>query len=184
MLVQIALNRGAEVFAVAHGAEKMAYLKQLGAQHVMDRKAEDYAAAVSTLLGDERLDASFNAVGGTTFKKDLALLGSGGRLVLFGGAERGKGGAFGTLRFVWNMGCIIPILLMMRSKSLLGVNMLRLSEHKPLLVAACMQGALGAWKEGWLDPKVHPLYSADQLPQAVALLGSGRSIGKVAVRWA
>jgi hypothetical protein len=84
---------------------------------------------------------------------------------------------------VWNMGLVIPIFLMMQSKSIIGVNMLRLSEHKTLLVAACIQGALGAMREGWLKPKVHPLYSADQLPEAVELLGSGRSIGKVAVRW-
>lgn len=183
LLVQIALHQGCEVFAVAHGAEKMDYLKRLGAQHVIDRKAEDYATAVSKLLGKERLDASFNAVGGTTFKKDLALLGSGGKLVLFGGAERGKGGALGTLRFVWNMGLVIPIFLMMKSKSLIGVNMLRLSESKPLLVAECMGQALAALREGWLKPRAHPLFTADQLPQALELLGSGKSIGKVAVRW-
>lgn len=183
LLTQIAVHRGCDVFAVAHGEEKMAYLKQLGAQHIIDRTAGDYAATVGELLGKERLDASFNAVGGTTFKKDLNLIGSGGRLLLFGGAERGGGGVFGTLRFVWNMGMVVPIFLMMRSKSLIGVNMLRMSEHKPLLVTACMQGALGAMREGWLKPKVHPLFSADQLPQAVELLGSGKSIGKVAVRW-
>ncbi|MBX2983802.1 MAG: zinc-binding dehydrogenase [Flavobacteriales bacterium] len=183
LLTQIALKQGAEVFAVAHGAEKMAYLDQLGAQHVMDRKAGDYAVDLTKSLGKARLDASFNAVGGTTFKKDLKLLGSGGKLVLFGGAERGAGGAFGTLRFVWNMGLVIPIFLMMQSKSLIGVNMLRLSEHKPLLVSACMQAALGALRDGWLQPKVHPLFSADQLPEAVQLLGSGKSIGKVAVKW-
>ena len=65
----------------------------------------------------------------------------------------------------------------------MGVNMLRLSESRPLLVAACMQGALGAWGEGWLKPKVHPLFNQDQLPQAMELLGSGKSIGKVAVCW-
>ena len=183
LLVQIALRHGCEVFAVAHGAEKMDYLKQLGAQHVIDRNTVDHATVISDLLGNEHLDTSFNAVGGTTFKKDLKLLGSGGKLVLFGGAERGKGGAFGTLRFVWNMGLVIPIFLMMRSKSLLGVNMLRLSEHKPLLVAECMGQALAAMREGWLRPRAHPLFRTGQLPQALELLGSGKSIGKVAVRW-
>jgi NADPH2:quinone reductase len=171
------------VFAVAHGAEKMAYLKQLGAQHVIDRKAGDHAAQVKKLLGKERLDASFNAVGGTTFKKDLGLLASGGALVLFGGAERGAGGAFGTLRFVWNMGLVIPIFLMMQCKSLVGVNMLRLSEHRPLTVAACMQGALDAMREGWLKPRVDRVFDTEQLPEALKLLGSGKSIGKVAVKW-
>ncbi len=183
LLVQIALRQGCEVFAVAHGVEKLAYLKQLGAPHVIDRKATDYALELHKLLGNERLDASFNAVGGSTFKKDLALLGSGGKLVLFGGAERGKGGTFGTLRFVWHMGIVIPIFLMMKSKSLIGVNMLRLSESKPLLVAECMAAALAATHQGWLKPRVHPLFSANQLPQALELLGSGKSIGKVGVRW-
>jgi NADPH2:quinone reductase len=183
LLTQIAVHQGCEVFAVAHGAEKMAYLKQLGAQHVIDRKAGDHAAQVKKLLGKERLDASFNAVGGTTFKKDLGLLASGGALVLFGGAERGAGGAFGTLRFVWNMGLVIPIFLMMQCKSLVGVNMLRLSEHRPLTVAACMQGALDAMREGWLKPRVDRVFDTEQLPEALKLLGSGKSIGKVAVKW-
>lgn len=184
LLTQMAVHQGCEVFAVAHGEAKTAYLKELGAQHVIDRKAGNYAAQVGELLGKERLDASFNAVRGSTFNKDLRLIGAGGRLVLFGGAERGSGGAFSTLRFVWNMGLVVPIFLMMRSKSLIGVNMLRISGHKPLLVTTCMQQALGAMRAGWLVPRVHPLFSAHQLPQAVELLGSGRSIGKVAVRWA
>ncbi|MEO8733339.1 MAG: zinc-binding dehydrogenase, partial [Flavobacteriales bacterium] len=182
LLTQIAVHQQCEVFAVAHGAEKMAYLKKLGAHHVIDRKEGDYEEHIRKLLGKERLDVSFNAVGGTTFKKDLRLLGSGGAVLLFGGAERSDG-ALSSLRFVWNMGLIIPIFLMMQCKSLVGVNMLRLSEHRPLIVAACMKGALGAMQEGWLKPRVDQLFAKEQLPQALELLGSGKSIGKVAVKW-
>lgn len=184
LLVQFALRQGAEVYAVANGREKQDYLKKLGASHTIDRGTADYADQLRKVLGAHKLDISFNAVGGTTFKKDMALLGTGGRLVLFGGAERGKGGAFGDLRFAWNMGMVVPIFLMMKSKSLIGANMLRLGDHKPQLVAEAMQGALSAMAEGWLRPRVHPLFPADQLPQALELLGSGTSIGKVAVRWA
>jgi NADPH2:quinone reductase len=183
LLTQIAVHRQCEVFAVAHGAEKMVYLKKLGAQHVIDRSLRDYAVQLHEKLGAKRLDVSFNAVGGTTFKKDLALLGSGGAMVLFGGAERGEGGLFGTLRFVWNMGLVIPIFLMMRSKSLVGVNMLRLSERDPVIVANSMKQALDASREGWLKPRVHALFPYTELPAALELLGSGKSIGKVAVRW-
>lgn len=183
LLTQIAVRQRCEVYAVASGAVKMDYLRSLGAQHVIDRGQGDYRDQLQQLLGKERLDSSFNAVGGTTFKKDMSLLGSGGKVVLFGGAERGAGGALGTLRFVWNMGLVIPIFLMMQSKSIIGVNMLRMSEHRPVLVGACMQGALAAMREGWLKPKVHQLFSTEELPQALALLGSGKSMGKVAVRW-
>ena len=183
LLTQIAVRQRCEVYAVAGGKEKMDYLRSLGAHHVIDRSQGVYSEQLQQLLGKEKLDVSFNAVGGTTFKKDMKLLGSGGKVVLFGGAERGSGGAFGTLRFVWNMGLVIPIFLMMQSKSIIGVNMLRMSEHRPVLVGACMQGALAAMLEGWLTPKVHPLFTAQELPQALQLLGSGKSIGKVAVSW-
>lgn len=183
LLTQIAVRQRCEVYAVAGGKEKMDYLRSLGAHHVIDRSQSDYSEQLQRLLGKEKLDVSFNAVGGTTFKKDMKLLGSGGKVVLFGGAERGSGAAFGTLRFVWNMGLVIPIFLMMQSKSIIGVNMLRMSEHRPVLVGACMQGALAAMQEGWLTPKVHPLFRAQELPQALQLLGSGKSIGKVAVSW-
>jgi NADPH2:quinone reductase len=184
VLVQLAVKQGCTVFAVASGDKKMAQLKQLGAQHVIDRTKGDYAKQLDALLKDARLDASYNAVGGTTFKKDMKLLGSGGALLLFGGSERGEGGGvFGTLRFVWNMGLVIPIFLMMKSKSLIGVNMLRISEHQPHLMAECVAGVVGAHAEGWLKPHVHKEYTRDQLPDALEALGGGGTMGKVVVRW-
>lgn len=182
LLVQLAVQQGCEVFAVASGAEKMAYLKELGVQHPIDRRAEDYAAQVQKALGQERLDISFNAVGGSTFKKDWKLLGSGGRLVLFGASERGTG-LISTLRFGLRMGLMSPIPLITRSKSILGVNILRISDHKPQLLATCLQGAVAALIKGELHARVHPPFAEAELPQALSLLASGQSIGKVVVRW-
>jgi NADPH2:quinone reductase len=184
VLVQLAVKRGCTVYAVASGEQKMAHLRTLGAHHVIDRRQADYAHQLEALLKDARLDVSFNAVGGTTFKKDMKLLGSGGAQVLYGGSERGDGrGVFGTLRFVWNMGLLIPIFLMMKSKSLIGVNMLRLSEHQPQAIAACVEGVVKAHAEGWLKPHVHREYTRDQLPDALEALGGGGTMGKVVVRW-
>ncbi len=83
LLVQIAVHRGCEVFAVASGPRKTEWLRSLGAHHVIDRHETDYAVQMRTLLKDARLDVSFNAVGGSTFRKDMALLGSGGAVVLY-----------------------------------------------------------------------------------------------------
>lgn len=182
LLVQLAAQVGCVVFAVASGTGKMERLKKLGAQHVIDRSVADYAQATRSLLGDRRLDVSFNAVGGSTFKKDLALLGDCGTLVMYGGAERGAG-AFGALRFVWRMGLVIPILLMMRSRSLIGVNMLRVGEHRPEVLAECLHGIARANREGWLSPIAAAPFPKDRLAQAHELLEGGQSIGKVSVRW-
>ncbi len=182
LLVQVAVHRGCEVFAIASGTDKMDLLKRFGAHHVIDRSRADYSQEVRALLKDQRLDVSFNAVAGSTFKKDLALLGDCGTLVMYGGAERG-GGFFGALRFVWRMGLVVPIFLMMRSRSLIGVNMLRVGEHRPDVLAECLHGTVQANSEGWLRPIAHDPFPAEHLPKAHALLESGRSMGKVVVKW-
>jgi NADPH:quinone reductase-like Zn-dependent oxidoreductase len=183
LLVQLALHQGCTVYAVASGPEKMAYLKHLGAQHPIDRREKDYALEVAGLLGEQRLQASFNPVGGGTFSKDMRLLGSGGALLLFGGSERGGGGLLGTLRFVWRMGVVVPVFLMMKCKSLIGVNMLRISEDRPELIAECLQGVVRAHSEGWLKPHVHRVFDRMRLPGALEELEAGRTIGKLVVRW-
>lgn len=183
LLVQIALRQGCIVHAVASGARKMERLAQLGAQHVIDRSREDYAVQVRRALGGARLDVSFNAVGGSTFRQDMALLGSGGAQVMFGGSERGEGaGLIATLRFVWNMGLVVPISLMMKSRSLIGVNMLRLSEDRPELIAECLGKVVEAHAAGWLKPYVHQEFPVDRTPEALEALSSGTTMGKVVVR--
>ena len=183
LIVQLAAKAGCEVFAIVGGAAKRQLTLSLGAAHAIDRRTGDYSTQLRTLLGKRRLDASFNAVAGTSFKKDMQLLGSGGRLVLFGGAERGGLGAFGTLRFVWSMGALLPIFLMMKSKSILGVNMLKLGDNRPDLMAHCFREAVAAQAAGLISPHVHEVMPAERLPEAHALLASGSTMGKVALAW-
>lgn len=183
LLTQLAVNSGCKVFAVAGGAEKRTYLQSIGAHHIIDRSLGDPYEQLRKSLGKDRIDVSFNAVGGSSFKHDMELLGSGGRLVLFGGAERGSLGAFGTLRFVWRMGIMLPIFLMMKSKSILGINMLRISENKPEIVAECLRAMVNAHRDGVVRPHVHKEYAASQLVEAQTALASGKTIGKVVLRW-
>ncbi len=184
LLVQLALQSGCTVIAVAGGPAKMDHLRALGAQHVIDRHAGPYEVAVRRVLGDHRLDVSFNAVAGRSFRSDMRLIGSGGSVVLFGGAQRASAnGALATLRFVWDMGLVIPILLMMHSKSIVGVNMLKLGDHRPDLVAACIHEVVREGVAGRLRPHVHRLHAAAELPEAIQALGSGGTMGKVALAW-
>jgi len=183
LLVQLALGSGCTVYAIASGAGKMDYLRSLGVQHAIDRSLGDALGRMRKALRGARIDVSFNAVGGSSFKQDMALLGSGGRIVLFGGAERGGLGAFGTLRFVWRMGLVIPIFLMMKSRSILGLNMLRIAEDHPDVIADCARNMLRAHADGTIKPRVHAEYPATELPAALGALESGRTLGKVVLRW-
>jgi NADPH2:quinone reductase len=183
-LVRIALRQGCTVFAMAAGTEKMNALKALGVHHPIDRRAADATQQLRTILGRERIDVSFNAVGGTTFRNDMSLLAAGGAVVIFGGAERGAHrGPLATLRFVWNMGVLVPALLMMKSRSVIGVNMLRIGEQRPQLLHQCMTGVRDAHAAGWFPGLVHRSFPAKDLPDAVRMLGEGASMGKLVIQW-
>lgn len=182
-LVQLALGSGCEVFAFASGSTKREHLAALGALHIIDRRAGDPYATLARVLDGKRLDVSFNAVGGSSFAQDMRLLGSGGRMVSYGGAQRGNLGAFGTLRFVWSMGLVIPIFLMMKSRSILGINMLRIAEHHPEIITECLAGIAQEYARGTLRAHVHDTFPAEQMPDAMHALASGGTIGKVVVRW-
>jgi NADPH:quinone reductase-like Zn-dependent oxidoreductase len=182
-LVQLAVEADCEVFAVASGGEKHRLLKELGAHHVIDRRLADTYRSLDNTLCGKKLDVSFNAVGGSTFAQDMRRLGSGGRMVSYGGAQRGGLGAFGTLRFVWSMGLVVPILLMMKSRSILGINMLRIAEDRPEIIAECLAGITGMRAQGTLRAHVHRVYGSEALPEALHALGGGDTIGKVVVAW-
>lgn len=185
ILIQLAKMKGATVIAKVSSDHKAELVRSLGADHAVNYRSSDYEAEVRKILGNDRLDVSYNPVGGSTFKKDLRLLGSGGRIVLFGGSELsgGKWGILSTLNFVRKMGLILPVGLMMRSKNVLGVNMLKIADNKPVIMSECMPAVLELYSSGKLRPQVGGVYPADQLAQAHGLLESGKSTGKLVVVW-
>lgn len=184
-LIQLCKLKGCEVFATAGSEDKMEYMRNNGADHVINYRKVDYAAFIHDKIGPERLDMTFNPIAGSTFKKDFALLGSGGRLALFGGSERSgkKWGFFSTLNFVRKMGFLIPIGTMMRSKSILGVNMLKIGDNKPDTLQLCLQEVAKMVINGELKPHVGGKFKASQLAEAHAMLEDRKSIGKIIVTW-
>lgn len=184
-LIQLCKLKGCEVFATAGSADKMDYMRQNGADHVINYREVDYAAFIREKIGDERLDMTFNPIAGSTFKKDFGLLGSGGRLALFGGSERSgkKWGLLSTLNFVRKMGVLIPIGTMMRSKSILGVNMLKIGDNKPDTLQRCLQNVAKMVVDKELNPHVGGRFKASQLAEAHAMLEDRKSTGKIIVTW-
>lgn len=184
-LIQLAKKQGAIVYAKVSSPEKCAYVTSIGADFAIDYKAGDYEEQLAGLLGTERLDSVFNPVAGSTFKKDMRLLGSGGKLFLYGGSELvgGKFGFFSALHFIWKMGLVLPIALMMRSRSLIGVNMLKIADNNPQVLKHCLDEVVKLSQKGELKIRSGTVFSSAELAKAHALLESGKSIGKIAIRW-
>lgn len=185
ILIQLAKHKGATVIAKVGRENKEELVKSLGADFVVNYRKGDYVAQVSQALKGQRLDVSFNPVAGSTYKKDMKLLGSGGRIVLFGASELSgsKWGILSQLNFVRKMGRIMPIALMMRSKNILGVNMLKIADNKPEVMAHCLAGVVKLYEEGVIHPQSGGMYNADQIAEAHAALESGNTTGKLGVTW-
>lgn len=73
--VQLAKHYGAEVTALDHGS-KLDFLRDLGADHVVDYTKEDFAQR------GETYDLIFDVVGKNTFQRSMRVLNPGGRYLL------------------------------------------------------------------------------------------------------
>lgn len=184
-LCQLALSKGCEVFATAGSDEKIAFLQTLGVQHAINYAKTDYASEIEKILEGKRLDAAFNSLAGKSVKKDLKLLGSGGKLVIFGAASRvgKKGGKLASIRLLLQTGFITPLILIMQSKTIIGINILNLGDDKPELISKCMNQVIDMANQKILDPVVFKSVHVDQINEAHLALEQRGTIGKVAVFW-
>ena len=87
LLIQMAKQTGAEVFATVGSSEKVDIARAAGADHVIDYQRADFRPAVEAIAGSRPLAVVYDGVGNTTFDDGLALLRRRGMMVVFGGAS-------------------------------------------------------------------------------------------------
>lgn len=185
LLLQLLHLRGFKTIAKVGTPEKAERIQPLNPSEILLDNTSDYFNDLKRILGMNRLVASFNATGGKTIRKDFSLIGSGGQLVLFGGAEllgyRCKW--ISMLKFVRNSGFFSPLPLMMGSKGIVGVNMLRLADDHPHVLEWHLKHCFQLFEDGKLIPLPPNEFTSQQLAEAHTFLESGQSTGKVLVYW-
>lgn len=185
LLVQLAKRRGCVVYGTAGSDKKLDYLRALGVDYPINYRSQDFADVVRRIRRSDGLDVIFDSLGGSAVRKGLQLLGAGGRIVCFGAAER-EAGSFQLLRdlqFVASWGVPHPIPWLMASKGLIGVNMLRIADNRPLTLKRCLDAVVDLALKGELQPSVGGRFLASQIAEAHELLGGRGSTGKVVVTW-
>lgn len=184
-LTQLCKHKGCTIYGTTGSDSKFDYLRSNGVDFPINYRKSDYELEVKKLNGGRLLDVAFNSVGGTTFKKDFRLLEKGGKSIIYGAAERSgkKGGAIATLGLAWNFGVLSPIQLLMQSKGVIGINMLRIADYKPLVLKRCLEEVVRMTEEGILNPEEGGTFYIEQIGEAHAYLESRKSTGKIAVTW-
>ena len=185
ILIQLAKLKGAFIIAKIGQSNTSDLVKSLCADLVVNYNESNYVDQIKYVLEGARIDVSFNPVAGSTYRRDMQLLGSGGRMILFGGSElgRAKWGILSKLNFVRKMGLVFPISLMMRSKNILGVNMLKIADNKPEVMEDCLRAVVQMYVEGKLKPQIGGCYKAEDMYEAHGALESGKTTGKLSVFW-
>jgi NADPH2:quinone reductase len=85
--VQLARAAGARVIATAGGTEKVEFVLGLGADVVIDYRADDFGAAVDDATAGVGVDVVFDGVGGEVGDRSLDCLARNGRYLIIGFAS-------------------------------------------------------------------------------------------------
>lgn len=184
-LIQLAKRRGATIFGTAGSDEKLEFLKKQGVDYPINYRKVDFAQEVKRLGFDKKLDVVFDPIGGESVKKGFKLLNAGGRLVGYGASSmtEAKGNPFKMLGVAKGFGIWSPIEFLTSSKSFLGINMLRIADNRPEILARCIKHVVDMTVSGELKPVVGKTFPHTELAAAHEYLASRQSVGKVAVLW-
>jgi len=172
LIVQLAKLRGCRVIGVCGGARKAAFVRSLGADRVIDYRAEDVASVLAREFPDA-IDVAIDTVGGAIFDAFLDNLARHGRLVAGGAASdlQGKPEIVTAPRIVHK--------LYYKAASVRGFMNGLLTEHWPearrRLFALQAEGKIRVTFD---TPGFRGL---EQVYDAIGRLLSGQSMGKVTV---
>ncbi len=161
MALQIAKASGAWVCATTGGADKVAKVKALGADHVIDYKADpDWSKSAYVATGKKGFDVVIDSTGQATFQQSVRSLGLGGRLVLCG-STTGPAGQMDLRPVFW------------KQLSILGSTM---------GIPSDLTDALAMWKAGTLKVPVDSVWPLEKVRDAQAKMEKAGQFGKIVLR--
>mgnify|MGYP001792724329 CR=1 FL=1 len=164
--VQIALSRGAEVFATA-SPTKWEILKRMGIHQVMHSRTLDFAEAILAVTDDVGVDVVFNSLSGEFIPQSLAVLKSRGRFI-----EIGK-------RDVWSaeqVAAVQPQVAYHR------IDLLSLTQQAPQQIQAMLQALVPLFDTGQLQPLPHRVFPITAAISAFRTMQQAKHVGKIVLK--
>jgi NADPH:quinone reductase len=166
--VQIGRILGIEMYGTSSSDEKLARVKELGLQHGINYKQDDYEEVVKRLTGGEGVDAVFEMLGGEHTAKSLRCLRDFGRVIQYGTAT-GKQPQLDVRA------------LYAKSASIQGLWLTYLSQKREIMEPAWKQ--LSEWIAGRkLTPVIGEVFPFERAVEAYKLLQEGKNYGKVVLK--
>jgi NADPH2:quinone reductase len=182
-LLQFCRYKKCEIFATAGSDAKLEMLKKAGADHVINYATEDFSERILKITGGKKIDVIFDSIGGKTTKKGFRILAPGGNLIIYGAASFSGINIFGKISNFLGFGFYHPLNIMARSKTITGINMLKIALYKPAAFKRCLDNVVKLYEEGVFKPLVGGVFPASEIGKAHDLLERRLTSGKITVIW-
>ncbi len=182
LLVQIAKHHGCIVYGTA-STGKQDFIKKLGVDYAIDYTKDNFYDVIKE--NGHQLDMVFDSLGGTAFAKGVKLLAPGGKMVCYGAAEQleSRKNKLKLISLAVGFGLFSPISLLMQSKSIITVNMLRIADFKQSVFNEVLQNVIKMADQKIITPHVSKVFPALDIAEAHDFLESRQSTGKVVLKW-
>ena len=164
--VQLGKAAGARVIAVVGGPEKAAVAQSLGADLVVDRRSEDFVAAVKEFTDGRGADVVFDPVGGETYQRSTKCIAFEGRIIIVGFAG-------GELQSAALSHALV------KNYSILGLHWGYYNEKDPAAVDACQVILNDMAATGAVRPLVSERLGIAEVAGGIQRLADGVTTGRV-----
>jgi NADPH2:quinone reductase len=166
--VQIGVALGARVIATAGGAEKCEVALREGASFAIDYSDEDFVPRVMELTDGRGADVIYDSVGGETTNQSLKCIAWNGRLVIIGFAS----GPIPEIK---------ANRILLKNIAVTGLHWGAHAQKAPERIPKVFGALFDLYAAGQIRPVIFKSYSLEQVPDALAALGSRKTYGKVVI---
>ena len=168
--IQLAKAFGATVITTVGNAEKAAFCRKIGADHVVNYREADFQAEVASITQKRGVNLILDMVGGDYIERNLRSLALEGRLVIIAFLQGSKVEA--DWRFI-----------MLKRLTVTGSTMRASpSSRKAEIARALRERVWPLFGDGKLEPVVTREFALEDAPAAHALMESSAHIGKIMLR--
>ena len=164
--VQYAKMRGAKVVATAGTAEKVAFLKNLGADYALNYHSEN----VLTVLEAHPPAVALDCIGGRRMGEGLQCMANGGRWIMI--ASMGGAETVVNLENIWRK----------RIRVIGSTLRSRTSEEKSAVLQALQKDLWPLFSQGKLRTYIHAVFPVQEAGKAHDVLRRSENIGKVVLK--
>jgi NADPH:quinone reductase len=166
--VQLGKAAGATVIGVVGGPGKAEVARELGADLVVDRRTEDFVAAVKDATAGRGANVVYDPVGGDAYTRSTKCVAFEGRIVVVGFTS-------GTIPAPGLNHALV------KNYSILGLHWGLYNTHDPAAIRACHEELTRLAAEGAVTPLVSERVPFEAAADAVQRVADGTTTGRLVV---